>query len=109
MAAANASYAWRRIPSEFRKAGAVIAIAVTMAALFAAAYTFALGRPLPHNLPIGVVGPPDATAAALKTLERGGHQTFRAISFPDRQAAVDALDNQQISGVVDASGSHSWS
>lgn len=103
MAAATAPHWWQRIPSEIRNAGAVIAIAVTMASLFAAAYTVALGRPLPHNLPVGVVGPPAHTDAALAMLQ-GGKNSFAAVTFPDREAALAAIDNQQISAVVDASG-----
>lgn len=102
MAAATGPRWWQRSPLEIRKAGAVIAIAVTMASLFAAAYTVALGRPLPHNLPVGVVGPPGAADAALGMLQ-GGKHAFAAVTFPDRQAAIASINNQQVSAVVDAS------
>ncbi|KAA0099622.1 hypothetical protein CIW49_08480 [Mycolicibacterium sp. P1-18] len=43
------------IPLELRKVLTVLTIATLMTCAFAAAYTVALGRPIPRHLPIGVV------------------------------------------------------
>ena len=88
--------------SEVRKASAVIVIALLMASSFVAAYTIALGRPLPRNLPIGAVGTPTATATAIGRLETDQH-AFAVQTFPSRAEAVTAVAQQRITGVVDAS------
>ena len=89
---------------EVRKAGAVILIALVMASSFVAAYTVALGRPLPRHLPIGIVGPPASANAAIGTLQ-GGEHAFDVHAFPTREAAVAAVQQQQITAVVDATAS----
>ncbi|WP_231996245.1 DUF3533 domain-containing protein [Mycobacterium scrofulaceum] len=90
----------RRVPLEIRKAAAVMAIAVVMTSTFAAAYTVALGRPAPRELPIGVVGPPSVTAPIVAGMQQGRHE-FKVRTYPSRQAAIAAVDRQTITAVID--------
>ena len=91
----------RRIPLEIRKAATVMAIALVLTSTFAAAYTVALGRPVPRQLPIGVVGPASVTAPIIDGMQHGRHE-FDVHSYPSRESAVAAVDNQKITAVVDA-------
>lgn len=65
----------------------VIAIAVTMAGLFALSYSLALGRPTPHDIPAGIVGPPAAHRRLIASLQA---QTKGALAFAAYSSAADA-------------------
>ncbi|AFM16163.1 hypothetical protein Mycch_1361 [Mycolicibacterium chubuense NBB4] len=84
---------------EARKVAVVLAIAIAMTSAFAAAYTVALGRPFPRHLPIGVVGEP--SAEILDTLQMRAHE-FDVRTYPSRDAAVAAVDEQEVTAVIDA-------
>jgi hypothetical protein len=84
---------------ELRKVVTVLAIAIVMTSAFAAAYTVALGRPFPRHLPIGVVGTP--SEQALAKLDVRAHELDMR-TYPSREAAVAAVDRQQIPAVIDA-------
>jgi hypothetical protein len=71
-----------------------------MASSFAAAYTVALGRPSPRHLPIGVVGA--LSEQVLKNLQSNAHE-FEPRRYPTREAAIAAVDRQEIPAVIDAS------
>jgi len=85
---------------EIRKAATVLTIALLMAASFVAAYTVALGRPSPRHLPIGVVGePPQRIVDALSARSA----EFDLRDYPSREAAVEAVNQQKITAVIDGS------
>ncbi|MEW5812478.1 MAG: DUF3533 domain-containing protein [Actinomycetota bacterium] len=88
----------RAIPLELRQVAAVLGIALVLGASFVAAYTVALGRPVPRHLPIGVVG--EASPRLLAELERHSHE-LEPRRYPDRAAAVEAVDQQTITAVID--------
>ncbi len=96
-----ARFSPRRIPLEIRKAAAIIAIAIVMASSFALAYTVALGRPFPRNLPVGVVGSAAATAPLIAALQNRPSE-FAVHSYPSRQDAITAINQQHITAVIDA-------
>jgi len=85
----------RRIPLQVRKAAAVTGIAVVMTSTFAAAYTVALGRPAPRELPIGVVGPASVTGPIIAGMQQGRNE-FDVHDYPTRQSAIVAIDRQTI-------------
>jgi hypothetical protein len=70
-----------------------------MTSSFVAAYTVALGRPSPRHLPVGIVGTP--SAQLLNALQARSNE-FDLRTYPSREAAVDAVNRQQITAVVDA-------
>ena len=88
----------RAIPLELRQVAAVLGIALVLGASFVAAYTVALGRPVPRHLPIGVVG--EASPRLLAELERHSHE-LEPRRYRDRAAAVEAVDQQTITAVID--------
>jgi hypothetical protein len=90
-----------RIPLEIRKAATVIAIAIVLASSFAAAYTVALGRPSPRNLPVGVVGSTAATAPFVNALHRNKSE-FDVHQYSKREEAITAINQQRITAAIDA-------
>lgn len=88
----------RAIPLELRKVAAVLGIALVLGASFVAAYTIALGRPVPRHLPVGVVG--DASPQLLAELQQRSHE-FEPHRYPTRAAAVQAVGEQEITAVID--------
>ncbi|WP_227999967.1 DUF3533 domain-containing protein [Mycolicibacterium sp. P1-5] len=95
---------FRRIPLEIRKVATVLAIAIVLASSFAAAYTVALGRPSPRNLPVGVVGSTSATAPFVNALHSNKNE-FDIHEYPTREAAVAAINQQRITAAIDAGAS----
>ena len=90
-----------RIPLEIRKAAAVIAIVIVMASTFVAAYTVALGRPSPRNLPVGVVGSTALTAPFVNALHSNKNE-FDVHQYSTRDDAIDAINQQRITAAIDA-------
>jgi hypothetical protein len=78
----------------YRNALVIVGVAATMAGLFAASYSLALGRATPHHIVVGLVGRPAPWAALLAALERatGGGLSFR--HYGSAAAAKDAIDQQ---------------
>jgi hypothetical protein len=85
--------------AEKRKVATVFVIALLLASSFVAAYTVALGRPIPRHLPIGIVGTP--SAQVLDALQASAHE-FERREYPSRAAAIAAVDRQEIPAVIDA-------
>ncbi|EHB47801.1 integral membrane protein [Mycolicibacterium rhodesiae JS60] len=94
----------RPIPLEIRKAAAVIAIAIVLASTFAAAYTVALGRPSPRNLPVGVVGSTAVTAPFVAALHKNSGE-FDVHQYATRDDAVTAINQERIIAAIDATAS----
>ncbi len=92
---------FRRIPLEIRKVATVLAIAIVLASSFAAAYTVALGRPSPRNLPVGVIGLTAETAPFEKALRTNPNE-FDVHEYATRDAAVTAINQQRITAAIDA-------
>jgi hypothetical protein len=92
----------KAVPLEIRKVATILAIALFMASSFVGAYTVALGRPIPHHLPIGVVGAP--SAQILSELEVRVHE-FDERTYPSREAAIAAVNRQEVPAVIDAGAS----
>jgi len=86
---------WFERPT-FRHAAVVIAIAVTMASVFAVSYSLALARPTPHHIPAGIVGERAAAPAAIAALERATHGGLAFRPYPSAPAAERAIDEQTI-------------
>ena len=84
---------------EIRKVATVLGIALFMASSFVAAYTIALGRPIPRHMPLGIVGSP--SAQIVTELKNRAHE-FDERPYPSREAAIDAVNRQEIPAVIDA-------
>ena len=89
-------------PTQLRNILAVLGIALVLGASFTAAYTTALGRPVPRHMPIGLVGP--AAPQYLKDLSASPDE-FSPREYPNRQAAEQAVNAQELAAVIDATAS----
>jgi hypothetical protein len=89
----------KAIPLELRKVATILTIALLMTASFVAAYTVALGRPLPRHVLVGMVGQPSAQVLGALRLSP---DEFETIDYPSRDAALEAVAEQRITAVVDA-------
>ncbi|MCW2617924.1 MAG: hypothetical protein JWR28_1073 [Modestobacter sp.] len=89
------------IPPPYRAAVVVIALSLVMGAAFAASYILALGRPLPRDVPVGVVAPPAATAPVVDALQEAAGGGLDRHPYPSLPAAEAAVAEQQIYAIVD--------
>jgi hypothetical protein len=82
------------------RAALISVIAIAMAALFVTTYSLALGNPIPHGIPIAVVGDPAAHVAPVQAIAQvAGGPNFRA--YDALPAALDAVDWQQVYAALD--------
>src|SRR5262245_43920865 len=64
--------------SAIQRASLISVLAIGMAALFVTTYTLALGNPVPHGIPIAVVGDPDAHQTIVQAVAQvAGGPNFR--------------------------------
>ena len=82
------------------RAALISVVAIAMAALFVTTYTLALGNPIPHGVPIAVVGDPTVHLATVQALEQvaGGPGLRDYRSLPE---ALHAMDWQQVYAALD--------
>jgi hypothetical protein len=74
----------------------VIALVVTLATLFAVLYSLALGRPTPHHIPAGLVGPSAASPHAVPDLEHALSGSLELRRFAHPRDARRAIRRQEI-------------
>lgn len=80
-----------------RSAATVMAIAISLASLFALSYSLALGRPTPHHIPAAQVGSPAAGHQRLiAALERQTRFGLHLSPYRDAAAAERAIEGQQV-------------
>ncbi len=87
-----------------RHALVVVAIAVTMASLFAISYSLALGRPTPHHVPAGIVGETAADADLVPALERATSQGLAFRAYGSLGALERAMAEQHVFAGLDLTG-----
>lgn len=73
---------------------------MAMAALFVTTYTLALGNPVPHGIPIAVVGNPASHEAVVQAVTQvAGGPNFR--QYGSLPAALSAVDWQEVYAALD--------
>lgn len=89
---------WRWPPAA--RAALISVVAIALAALFVTTYTLALGNPVPHGIPIAVVGDPASHEAVVQAVAQvaGGPQYREYGSLP---AALNAVDWQEVYAALD--------
>ncbi|HZF90973.1 ABC transporter permease [Streptomyces sp.] len=88
-----------RTPAMARRLIAVVALVPLVAALALWAFAWPAARIAPRDLPLGVAGPPAATAQAEQRLtEREG--AFEIHRYADEAAARDAIADREVYGAV---------
>ena len=80
----------------YRHALIVIAITTTMACLFVVSYSLALGRPIPHHIPAGLVGDTSTQPKLVAQLETATHGGLAFRPYRSVAAAERAIDEQRI-------------
>jgi len=102
--AGSAGAARRGRPVHVR-AAIVSALAIAIGSLFMAAYTLALGDPVPHRITTAIVGDAGAHTDVVAEIEQvaDGGVDFRA--YPSVEAALGAMARQQVYAVLDATSS----
>jgi hypothetical protein len=65
---------------------------------FAGVYLAAFHAPVPHDMPVGVVGPAPMAAAVSHSLASKAPGEFSVQSFPDRVAAGEAVTHRSVYG-----------
>src|SRR4051812_33775374 len=82
------------------RAALISVVAIAMAALFVTTYTLALGNPVPHGIPIAVVGDPASHQATMQAIAQvAGGPNFRV--YASLLAALSAVDWQQVYAALD--------
>ena len=85
----------------YRRAAAIVVIAVAMAALFVTSYVDALGRPTARSIPVAVVGPVQGPATAfLEALETVTRQGLVVQAAASRTAGEALVERQEAFAVV---------
>lgn len=87
------------MPSQTRKLITVL-VALPLAITFILwAFAWPVARTAPHDLPLGVAGPAEATAPVVAGLDaRGG--AFDVHTYPDADAATAAIENRDVYGAL---------
>jgi hypothetical protein len=94
-------HSYRRVRKVFARPGygaaaVIIAVATCMASLFVASYTLALGRPVPHHIPTGIVGNPAQQPALVDALEAATRGALDFHPYPSESAAAAAIGERTI-------------
>ncbi len=79
----------------------MIAIAITLACVFAISYGLALGRPTPHHIPAALVGDPASRPGVLPGFEAATKNGLAFERYPTLASAQRALGEQRIFAVLD--------
>jgi hypothetical protein len=91
-----------QISSWFRRFESAIVVCATASALlgaFVLSCSLALGRPVPHHIPLGVIGAA-GDAGVLADLQRATADGLQITRYPSLDAARQAIDEQRNYGVV---------
>jgi hypothetical protein len=89
---------------QWTPAGRAIVIAVVtiaMGSLFVAAYSIALGDPVPHHIDGGVVGSQSSRPQTVRAVQSVVRNKLVFHRFASVQAALDAVDEQAVYAVLD--------
>ncbi len=92
--------------SPFLPATVLVFILAAGAGTFAGSYTYAMANPTPHQIPLAVVGGngPVQRAAFVSGMEGALKTALELRDFPTYEAAVQAVEEQQVFGVIEVAG-----
>lgn len=82
-----------------RRAAAVLVLVPVIVALALWAFAWPSARTAPHDLPLGVAGPPAATEQAERQLERN-EGAFDLHRYADESSARDAIGEREVYGAL---------
>jgi len=84
-------------PAPVRATGIVLALTAAIA-LIAIAFALPAGRSAPHDVPIGIAGPPAVGRPITATLDEKMPGAFEVTSYPDADALRDAVRSRDVYG-----------
>ena len=85
-----------------RERAVLIAVLTIVAgSLFLATYTLALGDPVPHRIPVALVGDPAPDARTLEAVEQAADDSVAFQRYESATAARSAIDQQRVYGALD--------
>jgi hypothetical protein len=79
----------------------ISAVAIVMGALFVASYSLALGDPVPHRFDAALVGTAEAHPRTVAAVEAVAQDQLAFRRYASVQAALHAIDQQQVYTVLD--------
>lgn len=83
------------------RAAFISVLAVAMGSLFVAAYTLALGDPVPHRIDAGLVGDPATHTGAVKAVQGVAKDSLVFHPYGSTAAALHAIDLQHVYAALD--------
>ena len=79
-------------------------IATVNGVAFVAVYTAAFHQPVPHDLPVAVVGSAQQATAAQQQLSKAAAGRFEVVRYAQAGPATEALTSHDVFGVLDLTG-----
>jgi hypothetical protein len=86
--------------SIYRTGQVVVIIGTLLASLFVASYSVALGRPVPHHIPTGIVGNPEQHTALINALQEKVDGALDFNPYPSKSAAEHAINQQTMKAAL---------
>jgi hypothetical protein len=86
--------------SIYRTGQVVVVIGTLLASLFVASYSIALGRPVPHHIPTGIVGNAEQHPALIDALQQQVDGALEFHQYPSRAAAEAAMNHQTMKAAL---------
>jgi hypothetical protein len=84
-------------PAALRATGIVVVLAIVVA-IFAIAFALPAASSKPHDVPIGVVGPPAVTSQVTDRIEHANPGAFAVTTFADENALRSAIRDREVYG-----------
>lgn len=79
---------------------AVVAVLTAVLTVVLIAFAWPAARSEPRDVPLGLAGPASATTGIAAALDRAAPGAFEVRLYPDRAAAVEAIENRDVYGAI---------
>jgi hypothetical protein len=90
--------------AQYRALAGFVAASAVFVAVFVALTLSAFHRPVPHDLPVGLVGPATVTGQVEHALDGAVPGGFRFRSYPSEASAATGIAQRAVDGAVVVSG-----
>jgi nucleotide-binding universal stress UspA family protein len=94
----------RRFPAQYRAIAGFIVASAAFVAIFVALTLSALHQPMPHDLPVGIVGSATVTGHVEHALDSAVPGAFSFRSYPSAAGATTGIAQRQVDGALVATG-----
>jgi nucleotide-binding universal stress UspA family protein len=93
-------------PARYRALAGFIVASAAFAAIFVALTLSAFHKPVPHDLPVGIVASASVTRQVEDALDRAAPGSFRFRSYHSDAGATTGIAQREVDGALVASGAH---